>query len=60
MEPKGKRAPTPLFRRHVRRKRLTALLDESAAQAILIVAPAGYGKTSLVTEWVERRESVAW
>jgi DNA-binding CsgD family transcriptional regulator len=60
MEPKGKRAPTPLFRRHVRRPRLTALLDESAAQAILIVAPAGYGKTSLVTEWVERRESVAW
>jgi DNA-binding CsgD family transcriptional regulator len=60
MEPKGKRVPTPLFRRHVRRPRLTALLDESAAQAILIVAPAGYGKTSLVTEWVESRESVAW
>ena len=60
MEPKGKRTPAPLFRRHVRRPRLTALLDESAAQAILIVAPAGYGKTSLVTEWVEKHESVAW
>ncbi len=60
MEPKGKRVPSPLFRRHVRRPRLTALLDESAAQAILVVAPAGYGKTSLVTEWVEGRESVAW
>ena len=60
MEPKGKRVPTPLFRRHVRRPRLTALLDESAAQAILLVAPAGYGKTSLVTEWVENRESVVW
>ena len=60
MEPKGKGAPTPLFRRHVRRPRLTALLDESAAQTILIVAPAGYGKTTLVTEWLEDRESVAW
>lgn len=60
MEPKEQRASTPLFRWHVRRPRLTALLDESTAQAILIVAPAGYGKTTLATEWLERRESVAW
>src|SRR5215218_9193968 len=30
----------PLFRRHARRPRLTRLLDESTAQAILITAPA--------------------
>jgi len=60
MEPKEKHASTPLFRRHVRRPRLTALLDESTAQAILIVAPAGYGKTTLATEWLDRRKSVAW
>ena len=60
MEPKGKGASSRLFRRHVRRPRLTALLDDSAAQTILIVAPAGYGKTTLATEWLEGRESVAW
>ena len=50
----------PLFRRHARRPRLTRLLNESTAQAILITAPAGYGKTTLAAEWVQGREEVAW
>ena len=50
----------PLFRRHTRRPRLTALLDEATAQAILVTAPAGYGKTTLAREWLQGRADVAW
>jgi ATP/maltotriose-dependent transcriptional regulator MalT len=50
----------PLFRRHARRPRLTRLLDESTAQAILVTAPAGYGKTTLAAEWVQGRDEVVW
>ena len=50
----------PLFRRHARRPRLTRVLDESAAQAMLFIAPAGYGKTTLAQEWVQGRENVIW
>ena len=50
----------PLFRRHTRRPRLTALLDEATAQAILVTAPAGYGKTTLAREWLQGRDDVAW
>jgi ATP/maltotriose-dependent transcriptional regulator MalT len=50
----------PLFRRHMRRPRLTRLLDESTAQAIVINAPAGYGKTTLAAEWLQGRDKVAW
>ena len=40
-------------RRHiVKRPRLTRLLDESEARIILLVAPAGYGKTTLARDWV--------
>jgi LuxR family maltose regulon positive regulatory protein len=39
---------------------LTRLLDGSAAQSILITAPAGYGKTSLACEWLAGRRDVAW
>jgi len=49
-----------LSARHVRRPRLTRLLDASTAQAIVIVAPAGYGKTTLAAEWLEGRKRVAW
>src|SRR5919201_5250156 len=38
--------------RHIiRRPRLTRLLDEATSPIILLVAPAGYGKTTLATEW---------
>lgn len=36
----------------VERPRLTKLLDEAEAQLILLVAPAGYGKTTLAREWL--------
>lgn len=42
------------------RPRLTQLLDEVAAAAIVVNAPAGYGKTMLVTEWLAGRPNVAW
>ncbi len=51
---------SPLFRRHARRPRLTALLDEATAQSILLTAPAGYGKTTLAREWLQGRDDVAW
>src|SRR6266536_829665 len=45
----------------VKRPRLTALLDESEARIILLVAPAGYGKTTLAREWLAaRRRPLAW
>jgi LuxR family maltose regulon positive regulatory protein len=36
------------------------MLDASAAQALILTAPAGYGKTSLVCEWLEGQANVAW
>jgi ATP/maltotriose-dependent transcriptional regulator MalT len=39
---------------------LTRLLEASSAQAILITAPPGYGKTLLASEWLEGRADVAW
>ena len=57
------RAPTrvpSLSRRHTPRPRLTRLLDASNAQAILLIAPAGFGKTSLACEWLAGRDDVAW
>jgi len=50
-------------RRHiVKRPRLTKLLDESEARIILLVAPAGYGKTTLARDWLTGSggQRVAW
>jgi LuxR family maltose regulon positive regulatory protein len=48
------RAAIPAARRHIiRRPRLTRMLDESGARIILLVAPAGYGKTTLAREWLD-------
>jgi DNA-binding CsgD family transcriptional regulator/tetratricopeptide (TPR) repeat protein len=44
----------------IKRPRLTKLLDESEARIILLVAPAGYGKTTLAREWVAGKEGVVW
>ena len=49
-----------LHRRHVRRPRLARVLDTCSAQSIILVGPAGYGKTSLAAEWLAERENVAW
>ena len=46
--------------RHIiERPRLTRLLDETSAQVILLVAPAGYGKTVLARQWMANRRH-AW
>jgi DNA-binding CsgD family transcriptional regulator len=46
-------------RRIVERPRLYALLDESKARVRMLVAPAGYGKTTLAEQWVARDGRVA-
>lgn len=46
--------------RHIiKRPRLTKLLDEADARVILLVAPAGYGKTTLAREWLGQRNRTA-
>lgn len=52
--------PPALSPRHVPRPRLTRLLDDADGQAIVLNAPAGYGKTALAAEWLAGRERVAW
>ena len=42
--------------RIIRRPRLTRLLDGSSARIRLLVAPAGYGKTTLAKEWLGEPE----
>jgi ATP/maltotriose-dependent transcriptional regulator MalT len=50
----------PTGRRHIiERPRLTKLLDETSARVIMLVAPAGYGKTTLAREWLARKPH-AW
>ncbi|MBN1315129.1 MAG: hypothetical protein JXA42_06660 [Anaerolineales bacterium] len=45
----------------VQRARLYALLDEGLAHKLILVsAPAGYGKTSLVSAWAHEIGSVGW
>ncbi len=36
----------------IKRPRLTRLLDEADTRIIMLVAPAGYGKTTLMREWL--------
>ena len=48
-------------RRVIQRPRLLALLDESKARIKTLVAPAGYGKTTLAEQWVHAEgRRVAW
>lgn len=43
------------------RPRLLELLDKSATDATIVVAPAGYGKTTLMAQWASTSSnSVAW
>ncbi len=51
-----KLAPPPLRTHLVARPRLTALLNEGSTRALtLISATAGFGKTTLVSEWLKER-----
>jgi ATP/maltotriose-dependent transcriptional regulator MalT len=46
---------SPAQRHIIKRPRLTKLLDEAEARIILLIAPAGYGKTTLAREWTSQR-----
>ncbi len=48
----------PAQRHLIKRPRLTKLLDEAEARIILLIAPAGYGKTTLAREWTSQRGRV--
>ena len=53
-------ATVRLGRNHIiERPRLTRLLDETSARVIMLVAPAGYGKTTLARQWLADRPH-AW
>jgi ATP/maltotriose-dependent transcriptional regulator MalT len=47
-------------RRIIKRPRLTALLDRADSRIVVLLAPAGYGKTTLAREWLDEptREGV--
>ena len=48
-------------RRVIKRPRLTRLLDDANARLVLLVAPAGYGKSTLARQWLaEGRRQHAW
>jgi LuxR family maltose regulon positive regulatory protein len=48
-------------RRIIERPRLTRLLTESESRVMLLVAPAGYGKTTLARQWLaQSHEEHAW
>ena len=47
--------------RIIERPRLTRLLDESPARIKMLVAPAGYGKTTLARQWLDQSNHLlAW
>jgi LuxR family maltose regulon positive regulatory protein len=40
----------------IERPRLTRMLDEATAPVIMLIAPAGFGKTTLARQWLARRQ----
>jgi LuxR family transcriptional regulator, maltose regulon positive regulatory protein len=56
----GTTATRPRGQVFIKRPRLTKLLDESGARIILLLAPAGYGKTTLAREWTDEQDDVGW
>src|SRR5438046_10371178 len=55
----GIEASAEAARRYIiKRPRLTRLLDNTNARALLLIAPAGFGKTTLAREWVAERPHV--
>src|SRR6059058_295672 len=54
-KPRGRRE-----RRIIERPRLIKLLDECEAPIILLLAPAGYGKTTLARQWAKSLNGAIW
>ena len=56
------RQPTPVRheRRIIERPRLIKMLDECEARVILLLAPAGYGKTTLARQWAKTLNGAIW
>ncbi|HEU5371568.1 MAG TPA: hypothetical protein VFU51_04180, partial [Gaiellaceae bacterium] len=50
----------PADRRIIERPRLIKLLDETDAHTILLLAPAGYGKTTLARQWAKTLNGAIW
>ena len=48
--------PPALSANFLSRKHLFNLFESSVPGATLVVAPAGFGKTTLVTEWVKEND----
>lgn len=48
----------PRRRRIIERPRLTRMLDESQGRIKMLVAPAGYGKTTLARQWLVDKPAV--
>ncbi|MGD9990865.1 LuxR C-terminal-related transcriptional regulator [Pseudonocardia sp.] len=55
-----KHAVPPVRSSTVRRSRLTDVLDGDDVRLVAVVAPAGWGKTSLLGAWADGRGDVAW
>ncbi len=47
-------------RRIIQRPRLTKVLDGTEARTILLLAPAGYGKTTLARQWAQTLNGAIW
>lgn len=50
----------PVDRRIIERPRLIKLLDDTDARTILLLAPAGYGKTTLARQWAKTLNGAIW
>jgi ATP/maltotriose-dependent transcriptional regulator MalT len=50
----------PVDRRIIERPRLIKLLDDTDAHTILLLAPAGYGKTTLARQWAKTLNGAIW
>jgi LuxR family maltose regulon positive regulatory protein len=53
------REATVALPRIIDRPRLTKLLDDAASRILLLIAPAGYGKTTLARQWLTRNSNRA-